>query len=103
MIHVIAIITTKPGKREEVLSAFNEIVATVMQEEGCIEYGPTVDAIDAPSIQTSLGPNTFVVVEKWTSAQTLEAHGMSSHMKAYGEKVKHLISDRIIHILTAAN
>lgn len=103
MIHVIAIITTKPGKRAEVLSAFNNIVATVMQEDGCIEYGPTIDASDAPSIQTPVGPNTFIVIEKWTSAKTLEAHGNASHMKAYGEKVKHLISDRVIHVLAAAN
>ena len=62
MIHVVAIITVKPDKREEVLSAFNEIVATVMEEEGCIEYGPTIDAADAPSIQTPFGKNSFVVI-----------------------------------------
>ena len=102
MIHVVAIITTKPGKREEVLSEFNKIVATVMQEEGYIEYGPTIDAADAPSIQTPFGANTFVVIEKWSSAETLEAHGKSSHMAAYGEKIKHLIEDRVIHILAPA-
>lgn len=102
MIHVIAIITTKPGKREEVLSAFSDIISTVLDEEGCIEYGPTIDASQAPSIQTPLGENTFVVVEKWSSVETLDAHGKSSHMAAYGEKVKHLIDDRVIHVLTAA-
>ena len=45
MIHVVAIITTKPGKRDEVLSAFREITPAVHAEEGCIEYGPTIDAI----------------------------------------------------------
>ena len=99
MIHVVAIITTKPGKREEVLSVFNELIATVLAEEGCIEYGPTIDAANAPSSQTPVGSNTFVVVEKWTSLSTLDAHGKSSHMRAYGEKVGHLIDDRVIHIL----
>lgn len=102
MIHVVAIITTKPGKREEVLSAFSEIIATVLAEEGCIEYGPTVDAADAPGIQTTFGPDTFVVIEKWSSTATLDAHGKSSHMTTYGEKVKHLIDDRVIHILAPA-
>jgi len=100
MIHVIAIIKTKPGKREEVLSAFTEIIPTVLKEEGCIEYGPTIDATDAPNIQAPIGLNKFVVIEKWSSNETLDAHGKSSHMIAYGEKVKDLIEDRIIHILT---
>jgi len=100
MIHVIAIIKTKPGKREEVLSAFAEIIPAVLEEEGCIEYGPAIDATGAPQIQTPLGLNTFVVVEKWSSNATLDAHSKSPHMIAYGEKVKHLIEDRIIHILS---
>ena len=103
MIHVVAIITTKPSKREEVLAAFNEIIATVMEEEGCIEYGPTIDATDAPNMQTRFGPNTFVVIEKWSSAQALDAHSKSPHMAAYGEKIKHLIDDRVIHILASAS
>ncbi len=102
MIHVIAIITTKPGKRAEVLSAFNNNVPAVLAEEGCIEYGPTIDATDAPDIQTALGPDTFMVIEKWTSAQTLDAHAKSPHMLAYGQKVKELIADRVIHVLANA-
>ena len=92
MIHVVAIITTKPGKREEVLAAFNEIINTVLEEEGCIEYGPTIDATDAPSIQTPFGNNTFVVIEKWSSAETLDAHGKSSHMQPMVKKSNTLLT-----------
>lgn len=102
MIHVVAIITTKPGKREEVLSAFNNIIEPVLAEDGCIEYGPTIDASDAPSVQTEFGSNTFVVIEKWSSVATLDAHSKSPHMVAYGKQVGHLIDDRVIHILTPA-
>jgi len=101
MIHVIAIIKTQPGKREEVLAEFKQIIPTVLAEEGCIEYGPTVDAVNAPHIQTPLGENRFVVVEKWLSNETLDAHGKSAHMIAYAEKVKHLLEERPIHILAA--
>jgi len=100
MINVIAIIKTKPGKREEVLTAFLDIVPLVLAEDGCIEYGPTIDAIAAPPIQTSVGSDTFVVIEKWTSAETLDAHGKSAHMTEYGAKVKHLIDERVIHVLS---
>jgi len=36
MIHVLAIITAKPGKRAEVLQAFNANVPAVRAEKGCI-------------------------------------------------------------------
>lgn len=39
MIHVIAIITAKPGKRTELLAAFSLIVPLVHAEKGCVKYG----------------------------------------------------------------
>jgi quinol monooxygenase YgiN len=43
MIHVLAIITAKPGQRSALLQDFKAIVPTVHAEVGCIEYGPVVD------------------------------------------------------------
>lgn len=102
MIHVIAIITAKPGKREEVLNEFSKIIPTVLQEEGCIEYGPTIDAENAGGIQTALGPDSYAVIEKWSSIETLAAHGKAAHMAEYAAKVKHLLADRVIHVLSPA-
>ncbi len=99
MIHVIAIITTQTGKRAEVLEAFATVVPKVHAEAGCIEYVPVTDAHDAGAIQTSVGPDTFVVVEKWASLSALNAHSASSHMAEYGSQVGHLIADRVIHVL----
>ena len=42
-VHVIAVITAKPGKRSEVLAHFKANVPAVHAEDGCIEYGATVD------------------------------------------------------------
>ena len=102
MIHVIAMITTKPGKREEVLAAFRANMPAVHAEKGCIEYQPTVDAPDMGPIQTALGPDSFVVIEKWQSMDHLKAHAASDHMKAYGAAVKDMLASRIIHVLSAA-
>ena len=44
MIHVIAVITAKPGKREEILRHFRANVPAVYAEKGCIEYGAAVDS-----------------------------------------------------------
>ena len=39
MIHVIAVITAKPGQRESILTHFRANVPAVRAEKGCIEYG----------------------------------------------------------------
>jgi len=102
MIHVIAVITAKPGKREEVLGHFRANVPNVRAERGCIEYGAAVDADPGLPIQTKYGPETFVVVEKWESMDALKAHAAAPHMAAYGAKTKELLASRVIHILSPA-
>lgn len=100
IVNVIAIITTKPGFRETVLETFRAVVPDVLAEEGCIEYGPTVDADSVGSFQTKFGEDTFVVVEKWQSAAALKAHLAAPHMAAYAAKTKDLIASRTIHVLS---
>jgi len=100
MIHVIAVITAKPGKRDEVLKHFRANVPAVRAEDGCIEYGAAIDAEPALPIQTKYGPDAFVVVEKWESMDALKAHAAAPHMKEYGAKTKDLLASRVIHILS---
>jgi quinol monooxygenase YgiN len=102
MIHVIAVITTKPGLREEVLRAFRANVPNVLQERGCMEYGAAVDAENALAFQTKYGPDTFTVIEKWESMAALKDHAAAPHMAAYGAKVKEMLASRVIHILSPA-
>ncbi|WP_135465901.1 putative quinol monooxygenase [Crenalkalicoccus roseus] len=102
MIHVIAIITAKPGMREEVLKAFRANMPAVHAEKGCIEYGPAVDAEGMGRFQTPFGPDTFVVIEKWESAEALKAHAAAPHMAEYAAKTKDMIEKRVIHVLTPA-
>jgi quinol monooxygenase YgiN len=102
MIHVIAVITTKPNQRESVLATFNANVPAVLAETGCIEYGAAIDSANPLPFQTQYGPDTFVVVEKWESLDALKAHAAAPHMVAYGAKTKELLASRIIHILSPA-
>lgn len=99
MIHVLAIITAKPGQRGALLQEFKAIVPTVHAEAGCIEYGPV---IDVDSADPAFGPDTFVVIEKWENMATLKAHAIATHMKAYGEKTRDLVAKRAVHVLTDA-
>jgi quinol monooxygenase YgiN len=49
-----------------------------------------------------LGPDAYIVVEKWESAAALRAHAAAPHMAEYGGRVKDLIASRVIHVLTNA-
>ncbi len=102
MIHVLAIITAKPGQREAMLEAVRANIPAVRAEDGCIEYGPAVDAEGLGSFQTKFGPDTFLVIEKWRDAEALKAHAAAPHMAAYAAKVKDLIAGRVIHVLAPA-
>lgn len=102
MIHVLAVITAKPGMRSKILEHFKANVPAVRAEQGCIEYGAAVDADNALPFQTKWGADTFVVVEKWDSMDALKAHAAAPHMAAYGAKTKEMIASRVIHILSPA-
>jgi quinol monooxygenase YgiN len=99
MIHVVAIITAKPGMREAILKEFRANVPAVHAEKGCIEYGPAVDADGFP---TKFGDDTFVVIEKWESPEALKAHAASPHMAAYGAKTREMVANRVVHVLAPA-
>ncbi len=100
MIQVLAIITAKPGKREEVLGHFRANMPAVHAEKGCIEYAPVVDAEGGPGAK--FGADTFVVVEKWESLDHLKAHAASPHMAAYAAKTRDLLANREIHVCQPA-
>lgn len=102
MIHVVAVITAKPGLRDTILQAFRANVPVVKAEQGCIEYGAAVDLEDGPKFQTKFGPDTFLVIEKWESMDALKAHAAAPHMAAYAAKTRDMIASRAIHILSPA-
>jgi len=102
MIHVLAVITAKPGRREAILDAVRANIPAVRAEDGCIEYGPAIDAEGLGGFQTPYGPDIFVVIEKWRDTDALKAHAAAPHMAAYAAKVKDLIASRVIHVLSPA-
>ena len=102
MIHVVAVITAKPGQRAAILAHFNANVPAVRAEKGCIEYGAAVDAQPPLKFQAAFGADTFLVIEKWESLDALKAHAAAPHMAAYAAKTRELIAERKIHILQGA-
>ena len=101
-VHVVAVITAKPDKRGDVLEAFHANIPNVHAEDGCIEYSPTIDTEGVAGIQTEIGPNAFIVIEKWKSLDHLKAHAAAPHMAEYAAKVKDMLESRVIHVLSPA-
>ena len=102
MIFVIATIETVAGKRDAFLQEFHRLVPSVLAEEGCIEYGPTVDAPTDIDAQKPSGDNVVTIVEKWDSVDALKAHLVAPHMAEYRVRVKDLVAEVQLQILQPA-
>jgi quinol monooxygenase YgiN len=101
MVIVVATVTCISGHRNDFLAEFRRIVPEVLQEDGCIEYGPTIDAATDIGNQNTDG-NRVTIVEKWESVDALKAHLVAPHMEAYRPKVKNFVESSELRILEAA-
>jgi quinol monooxygenase YgiN len=102
MIHVIASISTAPGRRDEVLRLFRALVPQVLAEAGCIEYGTAVDLENAIDGQPAARPDMVTVVEKWQDPAALRAHLAAPHMQQFRQSVKELVGGVEIRVLDPA-
>jgi len=70
---VIAYLTAKPGKEAEARKNIQALLAPTRAEKGCIVY----------ELHEMHGePGKFVFYEVWKSAEHLNAHAKSKHLKA---------------------
>ena len=102
MIYVLATIEVRDGQRDAFLKHFHDLVPKVRAEEGCIEYGPTVDLETNIGAQIPLRTNVITVVEKWEDLEALEHHLMASHMLEYRELVKDIVKEVSLQIVEPA-
>ncbi len=98
MIHVLASISIKSGKRQEFLEIFKANIANVRAEAGSIEYRPTVDVATGLEPQV-LDENLVTVIEKWESLDHLRAHLSAPHMLEYRSNVAPLVTDVALKVL----
>jgi quinol monooxygenase YgiN len=100
MIHVIATIKVKSGMRETYLGILKANVPNVLAEKGCIAYVPTVDVESGIPVQVDLRADVVTLVETWESLADLQAHLKTPHMLDYREKVKNIVKNISLHVLT---
>lgn len=101
MIHVIASVSVKQGRRAEFLDIFKANVPNVLEERGCLEYRPAIDVAAGLDPQV-LDENLVTVIEKWESLDDLRAHLSAPHMLEYREKVSSMVTGVVLKVLEDA-
>lgn len=71
---VVAHITAKPGKRDELMKAMLAIIEPTREEEPCQEY---------ELFESTEDDHRFTFVETWTSAETLNQHLNKPHLQEF--------------------
>ena len=99
MIHVIVTVELTPGTRDAFLDEFRQVVTQVLEEEGCVDYGPAIDVETNIGAQISNRADVVIIIEKWQSLEHLEAHLIAPHMLEYRPKVKPFIQNSTLQIL----
>lgn len=87
MITIIAKLQANPGKEDELRTVLTEMVENVKQHEAgkALAYSLHVSDED---------PTLFLFYEQYASAQALEEHSQTDHMKAMGSKLGGLLAGR---------
>lgn len=98
MIHVIAKIEVVSGKRADFLAEFHKLVPLVLAEQGCVAYGPTVDAVTDIDAQKSAGNDVAIIIEQWESLEALKDHLQADHMAAYRQRVSGIVASTTLEI-----
>jgi quinol monooxygenase YgiN len=81
---VVATFKAQPGKEEEAVQVFRDLVAPTHAEQGCILYA-LHQGVDDPSRLT--------FVERWASREDLDAHLKAPHLEAFFPRVEELFGD----------
>ncbi len=72
-LHVVAVITAKPGSEDAVRDAMAGLVGPTREEEGCITYSLS---------ESAASPGTFITVEEWSDPSDLDKHMQTEHIQA---------------------
>lgn len=87
-VEVVAEIILAEGSEEANLAAIRTLVEeTHANDPGCLLYALHRDTAD---------PNRLVMVEKWESAEALDAHNGRDHIREFGEKADLAAAPRVL-------
>lgn len=81
-VHVLALFTAAPGKEEELERVLTALIEPTRKEAGCIRY----------DLVRGLGKSAeFAFIEEWQSAEHLDVHSQTAHVREAGAKAAPLL------------
>ena len=93
MIIVTAIITAKPGKRDELISKSQDLIKATRLEPGCISYN---------LYASTENEDALIMIEKYENKEALDAHMQADYFKAFcGETADILAEEMGVDIYSA--
>lgn len=84
IVQVVARLVRRPGKAEELATAFQEILTEVRAEPGCLLYDAQ-ESRDAPGV--------IVMVESWADQAALDAHGRAPALTRLAARFDALLAE----------
>lgn len=91
-LHVVAVLTAKAGKEQQVEQVLRACVQPSRAEDGCLSY-------DLNRCIEQAG--RFVFVERWASHEAIALHRQMPHYTAMAKALGELLSDRQVYVLEA--
>ena len=101
MIHVIAAIRAREGRRQSLLAEFQEILSEVRAKAGCIEYSLAVHLDSGFPGQARFDENEVIIVEKWADLAALKAHITDPTYQAWFTRAWELVASASMQIFEA--
>lgn len=87
---VVSINTAKPGQEAALEAGMRALIAPTRLDRGFIQYDLHRDIND---------PRTFTFIERWESAEALDEHLNTPHIKAWRAKAGNIVESRVLQIL----
>lgn len=81
---VVATLTPRAGREDDLEQALRALAGSVHAEEGCELYA-------VHRSRSRSAPTRFVFIEKWASGDALRAHGQAAHMVEFRQQVADLV------------
>ncbi|MDD2159089.1 MULTISPECIES: putative quinol monooxygenase [Pseudomonas] len=91
-LRVVAVLTAKAGKEQQVEQVLRACVQPSRAEDGCLSY-------DLNRCIEQAG--RFVFVERWASHEAIALHRQMPHYTAMAKALGELLSDRQVYVLEA--
>ena len=89
---VIASYTLMDGKADEFQAVAKKLVEETRKEKGCIFYECCKNSDD---------PSKYIMMEKWESDESIEAHMQTAHFLELIPKMRALLADRVVERFSA--